>query len=111
MLAISWFLVGGIDLLCALMLLAGRPLFGIFAVAIGLVSFVVSFRLGSALDTEVFRADLDTNVSYFDCKPSISMMILGGVWAVLFWVVFFWIIIKGFFPRSKPMQANVAPVT
>ena len=65
-------------------------------------------RLGSALDTNVFKADLDTMVSYFDCKPSFAMMVLGGIWAILFWFVSFWIVKNGYFPRMKAKPAEVA---
>ena len=65
-------------------------------------------RLGAALDTEVFKADLDTNVSYFDCKPSMTMMAIGLIYAFLFWIVGFWILKNGYFPRVKAKAAEVA---
>ena len=65
-------------------------------------------RLGSALDTEIFKADLDTNVSYFDCKPSVTMMAIGLTYALLFWAVSFWILKNGYFPRVKAKPAEVA---
>jgi len=68
-------------------------------------------RLGSALDTEMFKADLDTNVSYFDCKPSMTLMTIGLIYALLFWVVSFWILKNGYFPRVKSKQAEVAMAT
>ena len=68
-------------------------------------------RLGSVLDTEVFKSDLDTNVSSFDCKPSMAMMILGGIWALLFWIISFWILKNGYFPRVKPTPVEVAMAT
>ena len=68
-------------------------------------------RLGSALDTEIFKADLDTNVSYFDCKPSTAMITLGLIYALLFWFVSFWILKNGYFPRVKPTPAEVAMAT
>ncbi len=68
-------------------------------------------RLGSALDTELFKADLDTNVSYFDCKPSVTLMTIGLTYALLFWFVSFWILKNGYFPRVKSKQAEVAMAT
>ena len=68
-------------------------------------------RLGSALDSEMFKADLDTNVSYFDCKPSVTLMTIGLTYALLFWIVSFWILKNGYFPRVKPKQAEVAMAT
>ncbi len=65
-------------------------------------------RLGSALDTEMFKADLDTNVSYFDCKPSVTLMTIGLTYALLFWIVTFWILKNGYFPRMKAKPAEVA---
>ena len=68
-------------------------------------------RLGSALDPEMFKADLDTNVSYFDCKPSVTLMTIGLIYALLFWIVSFWILKNGYFPRVKPRPAEVVMAT
>ncbi len=68
-------------------------------------------RLGSALDTEMFKADLDTNVSYFDCKPSVTMMTIGLTYALLFWIISFWILKNGYFPRVKSKPSEVVMAT
>jgi serine/threonine protein kinase len=68
-------------------------------------------RLGSALDSEMFKADLDTNVSYFDCKPSMTLIAIGLTYALLFWAVSFWILKNGYFPRVKMKPVEVAMAT